>query len=79
MLDSGDVDESELSSQGLVKRWIDHAFMWNERNWTLRQLRTFEGTAGFMLAFLPKAEMWEYNKKMKEETGENAKEIEMVR
>jgi len=53
ILDDGVVESSELKSQAHFKRWLDHAFMWNTRDWNLRQLKVFEETAGFMLTFLP--------------------------
>lgn len=52
--------------------------MWNERNWTLRQLKSFE-SVGSMLAFLPKKEQWDYNKKTREESGTNPIEVELIR
>lgn len=52
--------------------------MYNEREWTMRQLKTFETSAGFMLAFLPTKEQWEYSAKMKMETGKNDLQSDLV-
>ena len=46
-------EDKEVSTEAYLKRWMDHAFMRNERDWTLRQVKVFEGTSGFMLAYMP--------------------------